>query len=112
MISSQQFDDALKTISDYKSQLEKGLIVDTTKPVFIDIQNKISKHTFYTLQHYFEDHLKQTLEWKDLKAMNFVMLKNIDFLKLRRYRGFGRMAEKRLRDMIYAFSVNSKKLIS
>jgi hypothetical protein len=36
----------------------------------INIQNKISKHTFFTLQHYFEDHLKQTLEWNDLKAMD------------------------------------------
>ena len=66
MITSQQFDNALKTISDYKSQLEKGLIVSVPKPVLIDIQNKISKHTFFTLQHYFEDHLKQKLEWNDL----------------------------------------------
>lgn len=108
MITSQQFDEALKTISDYKSQLEKGLIVDTSKPVFIDIQNKISMHTFFTLQHYFEDYLNQTLEWNDLKEMNLAILKNIDFMKLRRYRGFGRMAENRLRDMINTFSVNSE----
>jgi hypothetical protein len=108
MITSQQFDDALKTISDYKSQLEKGLIVSVQKPILIDIQNKISRNTFYTLQHYFEDHVKQTLEWNDLKAMDFEILQNIDFMKLRRYRGFGIMAENRLTDMINTFSVNSE----
>ena len=45
MITSQQFDDALKTISDYKFQLEKGLIVNTPKPVLIDIQNKVTHVT-------------------------------------------------------------------
>lgn len=108
MITSQQFDAALKTISDYKSQLEKGLIVDTPKPVLIDIQNKVSKYTFFILQHYFKDHVKQTLEWNDLKAMDFEILQNVDFMKLRRYRGFGRMAENRLTDMINKFSVNSE----
>jgi len=103
MITSQQFDNALKTISDYKSQLEKGLIVSVPKPVLIDIQNKISKHTFFTLQHYFEDHLKQKLEWNDLNSMDIEILLNIDFMKLGRYRGFGKMAENRLMDMINTF---------
>jgi hypothetical protein len=108
MITSKQFDKALKIIYEYKSQLDNGLIVSVPKPVLIDIQNKISKNTFFILQHYFEDHLKQTLEWKDLKEMDFEILQNIDFIKLRPYRGFGRISENRLTDMINTFSVNSE----
>ena len=107
MISSQQFDEALKIISEYKSQLDNGLITIKPKPVFVNIQNKISNHTFFTLQHYFNDYLGKLLERNDLSAIDLAMLKNIDFNNLRRYRGFGKMAEERLKYTIDICSINS-----
>ena len=103
MITSQEFDEALKTISDYKSQLEKALVQTDPEYVIVDIQKKISKHTFYTLMYYYSDHLNLELEWENLKSMNLETLKTIDFNKLRRYRGFGLMAEERLKNTINTF---------
>jgi len=107
MITSQQFDEALKTISDYKFQLETRLVQSAPKVVIVDIQNKINKHIFFNLQSYFSDYLKLELEWENLKAMELETLKTIDFNKLRRYRGFGLMAEERLKNTINTFSINS-----
>jgi len=103
MITFQQFDNALKIIVDYKLQLESG---DENKSlvVYVDIQNKISKNTFFTLQLYYSDILEKKLEWKDLKVMELEQLKSIDFMKLRRYRGFGSAAELKLINAIYLSS--------
>lgn len=103
MITLQQFDEALKTISDYKLQLENGVFQNAPKGITVDIQKKISKHTFLVLQNYFVDHLNQDLKLENLKAIELETMNTIDFKKLRMYRGFGIMAEKRLKNTIKTF---------
>lgn len=103
MITSQEFDKALKIISEYKSQLDNDLISINPKPVFVNIQNKISDRTFFILQHYFNDYLGKILERKDLRSMDLATLKNLDLMQLRRYRGFGKIAEERLKNTIDTF---------
>jgi hypothetical protein len=100
MITSLQFDNALKIIVDYKLQLERGG-ENKLLAVYVDIQDKISKNTFYTLQHYYSDILDKKLEWNDLKAMELEQLKTIDFNKLRAYRGFGKIAQLKLLNLIF-----------
>jgi hypothetical protein len=99
MITSLQFDNALKIIVDYKLQLERGSDNESIV-IQVDIQDKISKNTFFTLQLYYSDILEKKLEWNDLKAMDIEQLKSIDFIKLRRYRGFGAIAEFKLLNVI------------
>lgn len=111
MITSQQFDEALKTILDYKFQLENGVFQNGYKVITVDIQKELSKYTYLALQHYFENYLKQELKWENLKAMDLETLKNIDYKKLRRYRGFGLMAEVRLKNSIKTVSINSDNSI-
>jgi hypothetical protein len=103
MITSQQFDNALKIIVDYKLQLERGSDNESIV-IQVDIQDKISKNTFFTLQLYYSDILEKKLEWNDLKAMELEQLKSIDFMRLKRYRGFGRAAELKLINAIYLSS--------
>ena len=103
MITSKDFDEALRIISEYKYQLDNELISIKPKPVFVNIQYKISERTFLNLQHYFNDHLGKLLERKDLKSLDLETLKNIDFMKIRNYRGFGKTAEERLKNTIESF---------
>ena len=103
MITSKDFDEALRIISEYKYQLDNELISVKPKPVFVNIEYKISNHTFLILQHYFNDHLGYLLERKDLSSMDLETLKSIDFMKIRNYRGFGKTAEERLKNTIESF---------
>jgi len=99
VISSIQFENAQKIIVDYKLQLERG-IDNESIVTHVDIQNKISKKTFFALQCYYSEILDKKLEWNDLKAMDLEQLKSIDFIKLRGYRGFGAIAELKLLNVI------------
>ena len=55
MITSLQFDDAIKIINEYKSQVENGVVKIKEKVILVDIQDKISKNTFHKLQSIIED---------------------------------------------------------
>jgi len=103
MITSKDFDEALKIIFEYKYQLDNESISIKPKPVFVNIEYKISDRTFFILQHYFNQHLGMLLERKDLRSMDLETLKNIDFMKIRNYRGFGKTAEERLKNAIESF---------
>lgn len=101
MITSQQFDNALKIIVDYKLQLESGLTESNiNNNQYINIQNKISTRTFFILQSYYKEVYNSNLKWESLKAMNLSELKSLDYNLLRNYRGFGIKAEKKLKDVI------------
>ncbi len=104
MVISQQFYVALKTISDYKLQLENGLAHYAPKDINVDIKKIISKQVFSIFQMYYSKYVMQRFKWENLKAMELETLKTIDFNKLRRYRGFGIMAEKRIKNTINTFS--------
>ena len=58
------------------------------------------------LQNYYKDMLNQKLEWSDLKKVEIATLQNIDYTKLRRYKGFGKTAENKLRELIESFLIN------
>jgi len=107
MITSLQFDDAIKIISEYKSQVDNGVVEIKEKVILVDIQDKISKNFFFVLQFYYIDILDKKLEWNHLRSMELNELKAIDFLYLRRYRGFGLISEKKLKNLIYILSINS-----
>ena len=111
MITSLQFDEAIKIISKYKSQVEDRIVEIKPKVIYVDIQNKIENRTFIALQYYYLDVLNIKLEWNDLKAMDLDTLKNIDFFKLRNYRSFGKIAQERLTNIIYSHANNSDSII-
>ena len=101
MITSVQFDAALKTISDYKIQLENKLIIERRERKFkIDIQKSIKINLFNVLRNYYNDEYNLVLRWDDLKVMDIKLLKEIDFNKLRRYRGFGAISANKFRKIL------------
>lgn len=102
MITSQQFDTALKIILDYKQQLENGIITNYSEENYVNIQKKITSNTFFALQNYFKDYHNIDLEWKSLTKMDLETLQAINFKKLRSYRGFGDKAEKKLKEIIFS----------
>jgi hypothetical protein len=113
MITSQQFYDAVKIISDYKSQIELGLFEKNSsdsKVIFVNIQNNITKKKFFSIRSYYSDVLNINLEWNDLKVMNLDSLKKIDYTKLRTYRGFGEKAEYKLKQLINNFSIKYQEV--
>lgn len=101
MITSQQFDEALKTISEYKIQTELKLnVTNFTETLKIDIQKNINKSLFNVLKSYYLDEHKISLNWDDLKVMDINLLQEINFTKLRQYSRFGAMAEHRFQKIL------------
>ena len=90
MITSLEFEAALKTISDYKIQLDNKISENanliTRK---INIQGSIRNSAFKALKNYYFDNYNLTLEREDLINMDVHLLKGIDFRKMSGYRGFG-----------------------
>lgn len=95
MITSQQFDSALKIIMEYKLQME----------------NEISIKTFLTLQTYYKERLNEHIDWNTLKQMDLEKLMLLDYSILRNYRGFGKASENKLKKVIFSFSENIEKPI-
>ena len=90
MITSLEFDAALKTISDYKIQLDNKIIESTIgSSRKINIQKSIRNSTFKALKYYYIDNYNMTLEREDLTNMDVLLLKGIDYKKMSSYRGFG-----------------------
>ena len=111
MITSQQFDNALKIISDYKNQIDMVVFEDKSIIELVDIQRKMTNNIFFVLQHYYSDIYNINLEWKDLKTMDLKLLKSLDFKILHGYRGFGKSAEIKLKNTIDICSINSDRLM-
>lgn len=104
MIISQHFDEALKTISVRKLQLENGLIHYAPKGIKTDIKKIISKQVFSIFQMYYSNDVMKNFKRENLIAMDLETLKNTDFNKLNSYRSFELTAEKRLMNTINTFS--------
>jgi hypothetical protein len=105
MITSHEFDLALKIIVGYKAQLENVRVENKIEVDKIDIQNKINKNTYFILQNYYRDEFNVHIEFEDLKAMDVKFLKSIDYKKMHRYRGFGKVAEFRFKEILESCSV-------
>ena len=90
MITSLEFDAALKIISDYKLQLDNNIIEKINiSPVKINIRKNIRNSTFNALRYYYLDNYNLSLEKEDLSNMDVHLLKGIDYKKMSGYRGFG-----------------------
>lgn len=106
MITSKQFDIALKIITDYKNQLDnKFELEDKSEPYSINIQKSIKITLFKTLRNYYHDEYNIDLHWDDLKAMDVKLLRDINFIKLMRYRGFGKIGSYKFRKILNEYLI-------
>jgi hypothetical protein len=114
MVTYQQFENAIKVVIDYMAQLENEIQVGQKKQIFVNIQNKISKNTFWVLKNYYDDRYNINLEWDDLKHMNIDKLMSLDFEILRTYRGFGLKSEMKLKQLLkpYLYDCNEKLILN
>ena len=93
MITTLEFNTALKLISDYKLQIDEQLLEsELINKREVNIQNNIKKQMFFALQHYYKDYYGLDLNWNDLIEMDVDLLKKINFKRLGRYRGIGLMS--------------------
>ena len=91
MITSLEFDAALKIISDYKNQSDNNKIVENSNLTArkINIQKNVRNSTFNALKNYYFDNFNIPLVREDLLNMDVQLLKKIDYKKMSGYRGFG-----------------------
>jgi hypothetical protein len=106
MITSQEFDSALKVIMEYKLQLENSALKSKTSKNYMNIEKVISDKTFTILQSYFKETYNENIERHSLKKMNLDKMRVIDFNKLREYRGFGKVSENKLKEAIHSVDIN------
>jgi hypothetical protein len=111
MITSLEFDAALKIISDYKTQSENK-IVEGSNLNFrkINIQKSIRNSTFNALKNYYYDNYNLSLERKDLLNMDVQLLKKIDYKKMSGYRGFGMISLFYFKKLMESHSVITPEL--
>jgi hypothetical protein len=102
MVTYQQFEKAIKVVSDYIAQSQNEIQDIQKKQTCINIQNEISKNTFLVLKNYYNTY-NINLEWDDLREMNIEKLKLLDFETLRTYRGFGLKSEMNLRQLLMPY---------
>lgn len=106
MITSEQFDNALKVIVAYKTQVESKNLNTKLNTTYVDIQKYISKNTFFILRNYYEEQFNEHIDWNSLKKMDLEKLERIDLTLLRTYRGFGKISENKLKKLIVSISEN------
>lgn len=103
MTTSQQFGQALKTISNYKLKLENGLVQNAPNDITVDIKKNNIKQVFSIFQLYYSFDVMQKLKWENLNAKDLETLKTTDFNNQWKYRGFGIMALEPLKNTINTF---------
>jgi hypothetical protein len=110
MITSVEFDAALKLISDYKIQMDKELKASVLhKNQKIDIQEGINEKTFIALQNYYQLDYSISLKWEDLKAMDICLLESIDYDKMALTKGFGLMSLFNFKEIMVSHSIINKE---
>lgn len=109
MITSKEFDAALKIISDYKNQLENENSYEKRPQNFINIQKEVTITIFLVLQLYYFEIYKENIDWNSLRIMNLEKLNHLDYSILKSYRGFGKASERKLKNII-AFHVHQSEL--
>jgi hypothetical protein len=93
MITSEQFDIALKVVTSYKTQLDKELEnALKIRPQKIDISGDLKEKAFKALQTYYELHYSIVIGRGDLTSMDRHLLAGIDYNKMLYIKGFGRYA--------------------
>jgi hypothetical protein len=105
MITIPQFDHALKVVLDYIKQLENETNSHSLFNDYLDIQNDVTHNTFCVLKGYYKEVYNIDLEWSDLKKMSIYKLRDLDFDKLRMYRGFGVKSEFKLRRILEHYEI-------
>lgn len=100
MITSLQFEDALNIIHQYVDQQEHKSDMKCTSGFCLNLQNKITPSIFFALQRYFKEEENVELDWNSLKAVPLEILQNLNYSKLRGYRGFGIKSEIILKELI------------
>jgi Zn-dependent oligopeptidase len=92
MITSVDFEAALKLIQDYKNQLISGIdINEDSQNRTINLKKQISSGTFKAVRNYYKKEYGILLDLDNLEAMDEKLLSAIDFDKLLNTRGFGRV---------------------
>ena len=110
MITSVEFDAAIKLIADYKSQLDKELKASVlAQNKKINIQEGINEKTFIALQNYYQLDYSITLQWEDLKAMDICLLESIDYGKMALTKGFGFMSLFNFKEVMVSHSIINKE---
>ena len=106
MITSQQFDSALKIIQEYKFQKENEISYNKSEKTYVNIQKEVSIKTLLILQNYFKETYNEHIDWSSLKQIDLEKLKLIDYSILRGYRGFGKVSENKLKKIVFSHSEN------
>lgn len=106
MITYEQFDNALKVIVAYKTQVESKNLNTKLNTTYVDIQKYISKNTFFILRNYYEEQFNEHIDWNSLKKMDLEKLERIDLTLLRTYRRFGKISENKLKKLFVSISEN------
>lgn len=89
MITSKEFELAIKIIAAYKLQMDNTLKEILQNNEIINLQDNIRESQFRILQKYYRIHYNRKLSWEDLKAMERSSLENIDFDKMKLIKGCG-----------------------
>ena len=98
-----ELNNAIKVISEYKNQLEEMLgIIPIEKPKKINISQSINPKIFKVLLRYYKDIYDLELTKASLAEMDVDLLKDINYTRLRTYRGFGEVAEGKFREIMIA----------
>jgi hypothetical protein len=107
MVTYYEFENAIKIVLEYMVQLENEIQIVQKKQSIVNIQNKISKNTFWVLKNYYDDTYNINLEWDDLRHMKIDKLMLLDFEILRTYRGFGLKSEFILKQLLMPYMNDS-----
>ncbi|GIZ10063.1 hypothetical protein [Flavobacterium sp. UMI-01] len=105
MITSKEFELAIKIIAEYKLQMDNQLkeILHTTEK--INIQEDMRGGMFRVLQKYYKAHYDIKLCWEDLKTMERSLLEKIDFDKMKLIKGCGRISLFNFKKLMVSHSV-------
>ena len=112
MITSLEFEIAIKLISDYKTQLEHDLNIIAKYSVRkINIQNELQKSTFKVLQKYYFHEYNIDLKNETLSNMDVSLLESINYEKLKGYRGLGRVRLYNFQKLLVSHSVLDESVL-
>ncbi len=106
MISEFEFKKALKIVASYKMQVEQDLHKSTIAyRRTINIQNDIPEYTFRALHYYCLEEFEIDLKKDDLKSMDIRLLGLINYDKLKKTRGFGKIKLYNFKKLLVSHSI-------
>jgi hypothetical protein len=112
MITSADFDAAIKLISEYRDQMVNIVKENnSSKDKTINIKKQISSGTFKALREYYKNEFGMLLDDDHLATMNVKLLSTIDCDKLLNTRGFGKAGLKNFKKLLNSNSIINKGLL-